>query len=101
MLQALLFNEYTMMNGLRNLFRTVEAQLADIVPGSVKLIVHVASREGLDKLWAMYQSGELEKRLTEILITDELMQSETKNGITLKVTMMESDHRKGCEWFGE
>ncbi|XP_071801500.1 sterile alpha motif domain-containing protein 9-like [Asterias amurensis] len=98
MLQAL-FNDYKVMIGLRNFLRTVSAQLADIVPGSVKLIAQVTSREGLDKLWAMYQSGELAKRLTEILITDELMESETKNDITLKVTMMESDYRKGCEWF--
>ncbi|XP_071801216.1 sterile alpha motif domain-containing protein 9-like isoform X3 [Asterias amurensis] len=95
MLQPL-FNDYKVIIGLKNFLRTVSAQLADIVPGSVKLIAHVTSREGLDKLWAMYQSGELAKRLTEILITDELT-SENKSDIDLKVTMLESDYKKGCE----
>lgn len=94
------FKDYKMIIELGNLFRSLPAQLADIVPGSVKFIVNITSRNGLDTLWDMYQSGELANRLTEILITDELT-TEDKSNITLKVTMMESDYRKGCECLGE
>ena len=93
------FQVYHMIQILSDLFKKCDkTKLVHVDSGSVKFIVNVKSREGLDKLWDMFTKGELAKKLTEILITDELT-TEDKSNIAIKVTMTENDYEEGCRFF--
>ncbi|XP_038046792.1 uncharacterized protein LOC119720999 [Patiria miniata] len=81
-----------------NVFKECDSELQEATMGSVKFILRVRSRGGLDKLWAMYTTGELAKRLTEILITNELT-TEDKSDMAIKVTILERDYRECCKFF--
>ncbi|XP_038062694.1 uncharacterized protein LOC119733183 isoform X2 [Patiria miniata] len=81
-----------------------DGELEEVIPGSVTFVVRFKSREGLNKLWSMYTTGELAKKLTEILITvlitDELT-TEDKSDLAIKATIPESDYDRACKFFEE
>ncbi|XP_038046657.1 sterile alpha motif domain-containing protein 9-like [Patiria miniata] len=81
-----------------NLKRHDETTIPSVEPGSVKFILHVRSRKGLDSLWKDYCSGKLAQEFGEALITDELT-SEDKSNITVRLKIQESDYEKGCRFF--
>ncbi|XP_038068430.1 uncharacterized protein LOC119737869 isoform X2 [Patiria miniata] len=66
--------------------------LDQVNSGSVIFVVRIMSREGLDRLWRMYNTGELAKKLTEILSTDER---------TIRSTIQESNYNQACGFFDE
>ena len=68
--------------------------------GSITFVIRILSRVGLEKLWTMYTTGELAKKLTEIFITDELT-TDDKTGLSIQGTIPESDYKRACQLFEE
>ncbi|XP_038058773.1 tetratricopeptide repeat protein 22-like [Patiria miniata] len=78
----------------------ISGNLQDVQCGSVTFIFRIESREGLDKLWSMYTTGELANKLTKIFITDELT-TEDKSDLAIQATILESDYKRACRFFDE
>ncbi|XP_022110147.1 sterile alpha motif domain-containing protein 9-like isoform X2 [Acanthaster planci] len=68
--------------------------------GPLRFITHVESRAGLEKLWAMFSTGELAQKLTKVLITDELT-TEEKSSIVIQVEILREHYEEGCQFFEE
>ncbi|XP_038046656.1 sterile alpha motif domain-containing protein 9-like [Patiria miniata] len=83
---------------LQDVVKKHETTIAGVRMGSVKFILHVRSRKGLDSLWKDYCSGKLALEFGEALITDELT-TEDKSNITIRLEIQESDYEKGCRFF--
>ena len=66
--------------------------------GSITFVIRILSRVGLEKLWTMYTTGELAKKLTEIFITDELT-TDDKTDLSIQVTIHESDFEQARSFF--
>ncbi|XP_038062688.1 uncharacterized protein LOC119733180 isoform X2 [Patiria miniata] len=77
-----------------------DGELVELRRGSVTFVVRFKSREGLNKLRSLYDTGELAKKLTEILITDELT-TEDKSDLAIQATIPESDYDQACRFFDE
>ncbi|XP_038065277.1 uncharacterized protein LOC119735586 [Patiria miniata] len=77
-----------------------DGELEQVKSGSVTFVVRIVSREGLNKLWSMYTTGELDKKLTELLITDELTTGD-KSDLAIQATIPESDYKQACRFFDE
>ncbi|XP_038046658.1 sterile alpha motif domain-containing protein 9-like [Patiria miniata] len=75
-----------------------ETTIASATMGSVKFILHVRSRKGLDSLWKDYCSGKLAREFGEVLVTDELT-TEDKSYMTIRLKILERDYEKGCRFF--
>ncbi|XP_038064840.1 uncharacterized protein LOC119735207 [Patiria miniata] len=71
-----------------------------VISGSVICVVRMMSREGLNKFWSMYTTGELANKLTKILITEELT-TEDKSDFAIQVAIPKSDYDKACTFFDE
>ncbi|XP_038062333.1 uncharacterized protein LOC119732801 [Patiria miniata] len=82
------------------ILKSCDGELEEVISGSVTFVVRFKSREGLNKLWSMYTTGELAKKLTKILITDELT-TEDKSDLAIKATIPESDYDRACKFFDE
>ncbi|XP_022107081.1 sterile alpha motif domain-containing protein 9-like isoform X2 [Acanthaster planci] len=84
---------------LQNIMRQFDGTvISRVTMGSLKFILLVKSRKGLDSLWAAYTSGELAQKFSEVLVTDELTTGD-KSGIEIQLTILESDYEKGCRFF--
>ncbi|XP_022110591.1 uncharacterized protein LOC110990087 isoform X2 [Acanthaster planci] len=77
-----------------------DGQVEQVKSGSITFVVRILSRVGLEKLWDMYTTGELSKKLSEIFITDELTK-EDKSDLSILVTILESDYEQACRFFEE
>ena len=75
-----------------------QASLNQVDTGSVEFVFHVENLNGLNNLWAMYTSGDLAKKLTEIFITDELT-TDDKTDLSIQVTIHESDFEQARSFF--
>ncbi|XP_038053515.1 uncharacterized protein LOC119725958 isoform X2 [Patiria miniata] len=73
-------------------------ELEQVKSGSVTFVVRILSREGLNKLWSMYTTGELARKLTEIILTDELI-TEDKSDLAIQATVLQSDYEQACRFF--
>ncbi|XP_038062710.1 uncharacterized protein LOC119733194 isoform X2 [Patiria miniata] len=85
---------------IKAFLNSCDGELEEVISGSVTFVVRFKSREGLNKLWSMYTTGELAKKLTEILITDELT-TEDKSDLAIQATIPESDYDRACKFFDE
>ncbi|XP_038065982.1 uncharacterized protein LOC119736049 [Patiria miniata] len=82
------------------IIESCDGVLEQVNQGSVTFVVRIMSREGLDKLWRMYTSGELAKKLTELLITEELT-TEDKSIRDIQATIPKNDYDQACGFFDE
>ena len=73
---------------LHDVLKKCDAKLIGVGPGCVKLTLRVYSQEGLERLWAMYSSGELERLLKRDLPLD-------------RVNIEERDYQEGRRFFEE
>ncbi|XP_022105942.1 uncharacterized protein LOC110987487 isoform X2 [Acanthaster planci] len=77
-----------------------DLELEDVTYKSVVFVIRIKTRVGLEKLWAMYTTGELAKKLTEIFVTDDLT-TEDKSDLSIQVTIPEKDYEQCCRFFEE
>ncbi|XP_038062334.1 uncharacterized protein LOC119732802 [Patiria miniata] len=90
----------TALHEISAILNSCDGELEKVISGSVTFVVRFKSREGLNKLWSMYTTGELAKKLTEILISDELT-TEDKSDLAIQATIPESDYDRACKFFDE
>ena len=74
------------VTGLPDILKQCDADVIGVTRGCVKLTLRVHSKEGLDRLWAMYSSGELARLLKRDLPLD-------------RVNIEVRDYQEGCRLF--
>ncbi|XP_022093018.1 uncharacterized protein LOC110980537 isoform X2 [Acanthaster planci] len=85
---------------LSDVFTACDALLDRVQLGCVKFVLRFNTREGLQKLWDMYSSGELAERMTRALVTDELVPGD-KTDIAVLPSIDQSDFEAGMKFFDE
>ncbi|XP_038078744.1 uncharacterized protein LOC119746051 [Patiria miniata] len=83
---------------LASIYSPCNALIDRVQLGCVKFVLRFNTKEGLQKFWEMYSSGELAQKMTEVFITDELVPGD-KTDISVLPTIEQKDFEAGMKYF--
>ena len=93
-------NKIKQLKQVRDIFASHGAIITDMAKGSLRLNAVVTTLSQLERIHAAYESGYLEKKMSELMITDETTRIAGCK-VTLKLNWNSQEFYKGQEFFGK
>ena len=92
-------NEFRKLKQVRDIFASHGAIITDTSKGSVHLNAVVTTQSQLERIHDAYESGDLERKMSELMITDETTRIAGCK-LTLKLDWNPQEFDKGQGFFG-